>query len=252
MHALDYFRLNETVAVVTGAGGGLGRATALAFAEAGADVVVLARGREGVEAVVKEIEARGRRGLALTGDLRDPAEPARLVQAAMQAFGRIDVWVNNAGGADDRSPYPLNETSEDHWRELMSLNLDAVWRCTKEASKVMSSGGSIINISSIMGLRPRGAGYGPYGVSKAAVNHLTTMFATELAPRGIRVNAVAPGPVPTERTYRDGPVDLEKMAQHIPLGRVGRPDEVASACLYFAAAASAWCTGETLVLAGGL
>jgi len=252
MQALEYFGLSGRVALVTGGGAGLGRATALAFAEAGADVAVTARSTEGVLAVVEEIEARGRRGLAITGDLHQMETPARLVSEVMQAFGRLDILVNNAGGADDQRPYPLSETSEEHWRALMQLNLDAVWRCTKEASKVMESDGSIVNISSIMSLRPNNAGYGPYGISKAAVNYMTEVFAKELAPRRIRVNAVAPGPVPTERSYRD--VDAEKIARDrgIPLGRVGRPDDVAMACLYFAAPASSWCTGQTLAVAGGI
>jgi 7-alpha-hydroxysteroid dehydrogenase len=257
MSALDAFKITDQVAVVTGGGQGLGRAAALAFADAGADVVVVARRQERVDLVAEEIGARGRRALALSADLRDPAAPARLVEAAMARFGKIDIWLNNAGGTDDTTAYRLDETTDEHWDEVVDLNMKSVWRCSREVSKVMTAGGVILNMSSILAFLGAENGYGPYAAAKASVNRLTRLLSLELAPRGIRVNAIAPGPVPTE-TFRSSPIgansDLSQLAKDwgVPLGRVGEPEDVAHACLYLASPAASWCTGIVLVVAGGM
>ena len=256
MSILDTFKLTGRAAVVTGAGQGLGRAIALAYAEAGADVAVAARRTAQVEAVADEIRALGRKALAVTADLRDPLAPARLASEAVAAFGKVDIWVNNAGGTDDATAYPLAETSEEHWREVVSLNMDAVWRCSKEAAKVLPSGGVIINMSSILAFKG-GEGYGPYASSKAAINALTRVMSLELGPRNIRVNAIAPGPVPTATLVKSdigSTPDPAQMAKEwgVALGRLGTPEDVAAGCLYLASPAASWLTGQVLVLAGGM
>lgn len=256
MSILDKFKLTGQAALVTGAGQGLGRAIALAFAEAGADVAVVARRKQQVEAVADEVRALGRKALAISADLRDPLVPARLTSEAVAAFGKLDIWVNNAGGTDDATAYALDETTEEHWREVVSLNMDAVWRCSKEAAKVLPSGGAIINMSSIFSFK--GAeGYGPYASSKAAINALTRVMSLELAPRNIRVNAIAPGPVPTA-TFKEAEIgaspDTAQIAKEwgVPLGRLGAPEDVAAGCLYLASPAAGWVTGNVLVVAGGM
>lgn len=257
MNTLDNFKITDRIAVVTGGGQGLGRAAALAFADAGADVVVVARRLASVEQVAAEIRQRGRRALALSADLRDPAAPARLVSEAMAAFGRIDIWLNNAGGTDDTTAYRLDETTDEHWDEVVDLNMKGLWRCCREVSKVMTAGAVILNMSSIFAFRGAENGYGAYGASKAAVNALTRLLCLELAPRGIRVNAIAPGPVPTE-TFKSSAIgattDLTQLAKDwgVPLGRVGTPEDVANACLYLASPAAGWCSGVVLKVAGGM
>ncbi len=257
MNTLDSFRIDGQIGVVTGAGQGLGRAIALAFADAGADVAVVARRQNTIDDVAREIEARGRKALALSADLREPAAPARLVRSVKDHFGRIDIWVNNAGGTDDATAYKLEDTSEEHWDHIVDLNMKSVWRCSKELATAIAPGGSIINMSSIFATKGAENGYGPDAASKAAVNTLTRILALEFAPRGVRVNAVAPGPVPTELFRKAGigaNSDLKQLAKDwgAPLGRVGEPEDVANACLYLASPAASWVTGHVLVVAGGM
>lgn len=256
MSALDQFKLTGQVAIVTGGGKGIGRATALAFADAGADVAVAARRANDVEEVAGEIKKRGRRALAMALDLRDPTAPARLIKEVKAKLGKINVLVNNAGGADDPTGRRLDETTEAHWDNVVELNFKAVWRCCKEVSAVMEPGGAIINISSIAAFRAE-TGYGPYSAAKAGANALTKTLSVELGARGIRVNSVAPGPVPTEMFLKGFGVkelDLKQLAKDwmVPIGRVGTPEDIANACLYFASPASSWTTGQVLIVSGGL
>jgi 7-alpha-hydroxysteroid dehydrogenase len=257
MNTLDSFRLDGKSAVVTGAGHGLGRAIALAFADAGADVLVAARRQGPIDEVASEIRARGRKALAVSADLRDAASPARLVGIAKETFGKIDIWVSNAGGTDDPTAFKLADTTEEHWDEVVELNMKATWRCAKEASKAIEDGGVILNMSSVFSLKGAENGYGPYAASKAAINRLTQILSLELAPRGIRVNAVAPGPVPTESFRKatiGATVDMTQLAKEwgVPLGRVGTPEDIANAFVYLASPAASWVSGQTLVVAGGM
>ncbi|MGY1810824.1 SDR family NAD(P)-dependent oxidoreductase [Blastococcus sp. SYSU D00669] len=249
---LDRFRLDGRVAVVTGSGRGIGRAVALALADAGADVVVTARRAHEVAAVAAEVRGRGRRAVELPADLRGDT-PERLAAAAVEELGRLDVWVNNAGGTDDPSVRPLSATSDEQLRAMLELNLVAVLACVRAAVARMPDGGAVVNIASGAGMRAA-PGTGAYGASKAAVLNLTATLAAELAPRGIRVNAVSPGMVPTETFFSALSLtedDLPRLTATVPLGRLGTPEDMAAAVLYLASPAASWVTGQNLLVGGG-
>lgn len=252
---MDRFRLDGRVALVTGAGKGIGRGLALGLAEAGCDVVVTARTQTDIDEVADEIRAMGRSALALSGDITDRTFVESLADAAITDMDGLHVWVSNAGGADDRTPRRLDEMPDHQWDYQMNLNLSAVFTGARAAARVMSAGASIINISSGAGVKPVPQN-GPYGVAKAGVNSLTKTMAVELAPRGIRVNAVSPGPIPTEvfmEFFGATEEDLPDLAKQwgIPLGRLGTPEDVASAVIYLASPAASWVTGQILTVNGG-
>jgi NAD(P)-dependent dehydrogenase (short-subunit alcohol dehydrogenase family) len=250
---VDLFRLDGTVAVVTGSGRGIGRGIALGLAEAGADVVVTGRRRQEVAAVAAQVEDRGRRALALPMDLREAGSSEQLAQAATDVLGPIGVWVNNAGGSDVKTVQPLAETSDDTFRAMVELNLVVAFQGARAAAARMRRGGSIINVASGAGMRAA-PNTGAYGAAKAGLLNLTMTMAAELAPRGIRVNAVSPGPVPTEAfrhvlDFTDQ--DLLRLAATVPLGRLGTPADIAAAVLYLASPAAAWVTGQNILVSGG-
>jgi 7-alpha-hydroxysteroid dehydrogenase len=253
MGLLEAFRIDGRVAVVTGSGRGIGRGIALALADAGADVVVTGRRVAEVEAVAGEIEGRGRRGLAVPGELRSDGFCERLADVAVSTFGQLDLWVNNAGGSDQKTVMPLAETSDETFRAMIELNLTVVFQGAKAAAKRMQAGGAIVNIASGAGMRAA-PNTGAYGAAKAGVLNLTYTMAAELAGSGVRVNAVSPGPVPTEAfmqvlDFAEG--DLPRLASTVPLGRLGTPDDIAAAVLYFCSPAAAWVTGQNLLVSGG-
>ena len=253
MSILDLFRIDGRVAVVTGSGRGIGRGIALALAEAGADVVVTSRRSEEVAAVADEVRARGRRALEVPGDLKVSGMSERLAEAAVAEFGRLDIWVNNAGGTDDAHVQPLTVTTDDQMRDMLELNVIAAAAGAREAALRMTRGGSIVNVSSGAGMRAA-PNTGAYAASKAALLNLTQTMAAELAPQGIRVNAISPGMVPTESFYRVlqfTEADIEKLASTVPLGRMGTPEDMAAAVLYFASPASDWVTGQNILIGGG-
>lgn len=246
------FRLDGEVAVVTGAGKGIGAGIATALAAAGADVVLASRSRSDLEQVAELVRAQGRRALVVPTDVTVREQIEALADAAVAEFGRLSIWVNNAGGLPDATPRYLTRTPDDRFDAQMDLNLRAVFvACSVAASKMDS--GAIVNISSrsALGASPKN---GPYAASKAAVNSLTQTFAAELAP-AIRVNAVAPGPIPTdnfnESTNFPDDVPVEKVLR-VPLGRLGTPDDIGSAVVFFASDASSWVTGQCLYVTGGL
>ena len=249
MSLIDHFDLTGRVAVVTGSGQGIGRAIAWGLADAGCNVVLNARRVDDLEVTATGVRDRGREALIVSGDIRDLSE--ELADRTMAGFGRLDIWVNNVGGSDEKATRALIDTADDVFRSQLELNLTSAFQGCKAAAKRMLPGGSIVNISSGAGLR--GSPFtGPYAAAKAAMNNLTETLALELAPN-IRVNTVAPGPVATEAFSEvlgtDG--QHEAIAATIPLGRMGTPDDIAGAVLYFCSDAASWVTGQLLLVAGG-
>ncbi len=257
MTLLDRFSLNGQVAVVTGGGRGIGEGIALGLAEAGADVVVAARRTHEVETVAGKVRALGRRALAMSCDVMHIDQVQDLARRAHQEMGRLDCWVSNAGGADDRVPRTFLEMPERQWDFQLNLNLKAVWTGAQAAARIMKDqgGGTIINISSVASGRASPFN-GPYAVAKSGVDNLTQTLAAELAEHHIRVNGVAPGPIPTEVFLEFMKLEAKDIPElgkrfNIPLGRVGRPEDIAPAVVYLASDASSWMTGQTIRICGG-
>ena len=249
MSLLEQFDLTGRVAVVTGSGQGIGRAIAWGLADAGCDLVINARRIDDLEVTAAGVRERGREVLIVAGDIRNLSE--ELADRTMERFGRIDIWVNNVGGSDEKTTRTLVDTPDDVFRAQLELNLTSAFQGAKAAAKRMQPGGSIVNISSGAGMR--GSPYtGPYAAAKAGMNNLSETLALELAP-DIRVNTVAPGPVATEAFSEvlntDGQHD--SIAATIPLGRIGRPDDIAGAVLYLVSDAASWVTGQLILVAGG-
>jgi NAD(P)-dependent dehydrogenase (short-subunit alcohol dehydrogenase family) len=246
------FRLDGRVALVTGASRGIGRAIALGLAAAGADVAVAARRAPDLEVVAAEIRALGRRALAVPAHLGRRPDLDRLFDTVGEALGRLDVLVNNA--ATNPVYGPLVDLDGDAWDTVMALNVKSYLLAAQRAARMMApaGGGAIVNVASTAGLRAS-PGLGAYSVSKAAVIMLTRVLARELAPRGIRVNAVAPALIETrfsEALWKD-PERLAAYVRSTPMGRTGLPEEVAGAAVYLASDAASYVTGQTLVLDGG-
>jgi 7-alpha-hydroxysteroid dehydrogenase len=249
MTIFERMRMDGRVAVVTGAGQGIGRAIAVGLASCGCDVAINARRVPDLEQTAREIETHGRRALIVAGDVRDLSET--IAERTMAEFGRLDVWVNNVGGSDDKTTLALVDTPDDVFRSQLELNLVSAFQGCKAAAKRMTSGGSIVNISS--GAGTRGSPFtGPYAAAKAGMNNLTQTLALELAPN-IRVNTVAPGPIATEAFMEILNVgdQLDRLTATIPLGRMGLPTDIADATVFLASDAAAWITGQLLLVAGG-
>lgn len=249
MGIADGFRMDGRVAVVTGAGQGIGRAIAVGLAELGCDVAINARRIADLEVTAAAIEEHGRRTLIVDGDIRDFSD--ELANRTVAEFGRIDIWVNNVGGSDEKTVRALVDTPDEVFRSQLELNLTSAFQGCKAAAAHMGPGSSIINISS--GAGTRGSPMtGPYAAAKAGMNNLTQTLALELAP-DIRVNTVAPGPIATEAFMEVLGVgdELDALAATIPLGRMGTPDDIASAVAFLASDAASWVTGQLLLVAGG-
>ncbi|ANE79366.1 short-chain dehydrogenase [Mycobacterium adipatum] len=249
---LDKFRLDDQVAVVTGAGRGLGAAIAVAFAEAGADVVIAARTQSQLEEVAAQVAAVGRRAHIVVADLAHPESTATLAAAAVDAFGKLDIVVNNVGGT---MPSPLLNTSTKDLKDAFTFNVGTAHALTTAAVPLMlehSGGGSIINITSTMG-RLAGRGFAAYGTAKAALAHYTRLSALDLCPR-IRVNAIAPGSILTSAldVVASNEALRDPMEKATPMRRLGDPSDIAAAAVYLASPAGSYLTGKTLEVDGGL
>lgn len=247
----ELFDLTGQVAVVTGAGRGIGEGIAIGLAQAGAAVVVAARRTAEIESVAAQIRSAGGQALAVTTDVTDDAALEHLAKAAIAGFGKLSIWINNAGGSPLRMP--IKELPREEWDRTLALNLTAIYTGSLTAARHMDRG-SIINITS-------GAGTGPvpgsahYGAAKAGTNSLTWTLAAEFAPN-IRVNAVAPGAIPTEVMLKAVGKTADQLDEllaewNIPLGRLGTPQDIAAACVYLASDAASWVSGEIIRVGGG-
>jgi len=251
MSVLDRFDLTDKAAIVTGAGRGIGAACALAFADAGADVVLAARTKEQLDDVAAQIAERGRRGVVVPCDVSDTANLEELVQRAIDELGRVDVVVNNAGGS---MPQPFLDTSERSFEKAFHFNVTTAFTLSKLAVPRMldGDGGSIVNISSAMG-RLSDRGFVAYGTAKGALTHMTRLLAADLAPR-IRVNAIAVGSVATSalEIVLENDELRNEMVTKTPLRRLGEPDDIAIAALYLASPAGSFVTGKVWEVDGGI
>ena len=247
---LDAFGLEDRVVVVTGASSGLGAAVAVAVAQAGADVVIGARRTEMLEATALAVEGIGRRALVVPTDITLVEDCQRLVRRATEAFGRVDGLVNNAGVA---TAIPALSESPEQFRAVLDLNLMGAYWTAQAAAAAMTSGGSIVNVSSIIGLTSAELPQAAYATSKAGLLGLTRDLAAQWSGRrSIRVNALAPGFFESEMTDLCRPGYLESLAVRTPLGRIGRPEEIASVVVFLLSDAASFMTGATVVVDGGL
>lgn len=254
-HASTYFAANSFTGrqvIVTGGGTGIGRATALAFAELGADVALVGRRAAPLEAVASEIRARGRRAVAVPADVRQSDQVETAFGRASDALGGLRVVVNNAGG---QFPARAEEISDNGWGAVVDLNLNGTFYCCRTALPLMeaSGGGAIVNMSANFVVRPV-AGLAHSIAARSGVAHLTSALALEWATRRIRVNCIAPGTILTDGAVREmapSPRQRERLIAGVPMGRWGTPEEVAAAIVFLASDAASYLTGVTLVLDGG-
>jgi 3-oxoacyl-[acyl-carrier protein] reductase len=241
--------LADRVAVVTGAGRGIGRAVALSLAGAGARVVVNSTGQTAT-GVATEIKASGGQGLAVVADVSSPPEAARLVEAALAEYGRLDILVNNAGINRDRL---VMRMSDEEWEDVLRVDLTGVFLCTRAALKPMikQRWGRIINMTSVVGLTGN-AGQANYAAAKAGIIGFTRSVAREVASRGITVNAIAPGFIETDMTRQIPEGPREELLKRIPLGSAGTPADVAAATVFLTSEGANYITGQVLSVDGGM
>src|SRR3954465_5422215 len=247
---LDRFRLDDKVAVVTGASSGLGVAFARALASAGADVALGARRVDRLTDTAQLVEKEGRRAVVRETDVSDPDACTALVQAAMDEFGRVDVLVNNAGLG---TAVPATRETPEEFRRVIEVNLEGSYWMAQACGRGMQPGSSIVNIGSVLGSTTAGLPQAAYSASKAAIIGLTRHLAQQWTGRkGIRVNAIAPGFFPTEMSDQYPPGYLEQMMWRLPMGRGGDPDEIVPALVFLASDASSYVTGALLPVDGGM
>ena len=252
---LEKLKLDGRVALVTGAGQGIGAATARALGEAGAKVIVTDISPEGVKSRVAELKTFGIAAFGMTLDVTNSKHVDEVAAAVVKEHGRVDILVNNAGIA--RSEVKAEDTTDEHWRVHMDINLDGVFWCCRAFGRIMlaQGKGSIINIGSMSGIisnKPQEQAF--YNASKAAVHHLTRSLAGEWAKRGVRVNAVAPTYIETPLTkfgIEERPDMYEVWKEMTPMGRVGQPDEIASVVHFLASDAASLMTGSIVLVDGG-
>ena len=242
--------LADKVAVVTGAGRGIGRAVALAYARMGADVACVSRTEENSAKAAAEVEALGRRAWAVAVDVSDTAAVNTATGKILDEAGRVDILVNNAGVTRDNL---LMRMSEEEWDTVINTNLKGAFNFTKALTRpfIKQRSGRIINIASVIGLIGN-AGQSNYAASKAALIGFTKSVAKELAPRGITANAIAPGFIETDMTAALDDKVRKSIIGNVPLGRFGSPDDIAHTAVFLALEASGYITGQVLTVDGGM
>lgn len=246
------FSMQEKVAVITGAGTGIGRAAALVLAEHGADVVLAGRRAEPLESTAQDVEALGRRALVVPMDVTSPAACRALVRTTLGELGRLDTVVNHAGGGATK---PIMKVTDDDWQQSIDLNLSSAWYVSRAAVEAMieQGSGTIVNISSGASLlaMPQAAAY---GAAKAGLNNLTGSMAAAWTRKGVRVNGIACGAVRTPGLEQEAEAhgfDVDRLGETNGAGRIGEPEEIGSGILFFASDASSFCSGQTLYMHGG-
>ncbi len=251
MPVLERFSMKGRTSVVTGSTRGLGRAFALALAEAGSDIVVVGRDADAAAGVAAEVAERGAQVLTVLADVTQRSDVERLLAESVARFGRVDVLVNNAGACIHK---PALEVTDEEWRDVMGVNLDGLWIASQVFGRHMidSGGGAIVNVGSMSGAIVNRPQWQPaYNASKAAVHHLTRSLAAEWAPLGVRVNAIAPGYMHTDMAQIDDPRFHRHWIEDTPQERAGEPDELGPAMVFLASDASSFMTGSILTIDGG-
>jgi NAD(P)-dependent dehydrogenase (short-subunit alcohol dehydrogenase family) len=250
MTVLDRFRLDGKVAVVTGASSGLGVAFAKALSEAGADLILGARREERLTATGKLVEAAGRKYFAKKTDVTKPEDCEALIAFAIEKFGQVDILINNAGIAN---AIPATKESPEQFRQVIETNLMGAYWMAQAFAKANTDGGAIVNVASILGIKPQGLPQAAYVSSKAGLIGLTKDLATQWSSRKkIRVNAIAPGLFPSEMGDSLPPESIEFIKKVTPLGRLGDPEELAATVIWLVSDASSYVTGITVPVDGGL
>ena len=250
MTVLQRFSLDGKTALVTGASSGLGVAIAQCLAEAGADVVLGARRVDRLKDTQALVEGLGRRALSVQTDVADPEQCTAMVAAAVEAFGKADILINNAGVG---SAYPATRETPEQFRSVIDINLNGQYWMAQAFGRASTGPGSIVNISSVLGLRPGGIPQAAYAASKAGLLGLTRDLAAQWTGRkGIRVNAICPGYFPSEMTDELDPREGELVKLITPAGRYGEPYEVGDACVFLASDAASYITGVSLCVDGGM
>jgi 7-alpha-hydroxysteroid dehydrogenase len=249
--ALDAFRLDGTVAIVTGAGRGIGAEIARTFGDVGANVVIASRTKEQLDEVAADIRQAGQEALVLPTDVNDNDAVEGIVNAAIEEFGRIDIVVNNAGGT---MPRPFQATSAGFLERSFHFNVTTAFVLTKAATPhlLATGAGSVVNISSAIG-RLRDRGFVAYGTAKGALSHMTRLLAADLAPK-VRVNAIAVGSIATSalEIVLENPEVHDEMVRRTPLKRLGEPADIARCALWLASPAGSFVTGKVMEVDGGL
>lgn len=248
---MKIFNLENKVAIVTGGNRGLGKAIALALADAGADIVIVGRSEEKNSEVVREIREKGRQAISFSTNLRDIPEINRMVENVVEQFGKLDILVNNAGVSHTQLAFDLKE---EDWDKVMDLNVKSLFFCCQAAGRMMKNQGygKIINLASVAGA-VGDYGIAPYTASKAAVINLTRSLALEWARYGIQVNAIGPAYIETDMNKEElgNPKVRDKLVGKTPMRRLGEPDELAGAAILLASDASSFMTGQTVYVDGG-
>lgn len=256
MSIFDRFRLSGKRLLITGGSRGLGKAMALALADAGADVVLIGRDWDSLDRTAGAIRELGRAVYPVVGDVGDPRECEALCRDVLEEFGPIDILINNVGGR--RIPTATADLPLEEWQRIIDLNLTSTFVCTRTVGRAMiarGAGGRIINVASISGLvANRGIGGRAYETSKAAVIQFTRATAADWAPHGITVNAICPGGFmtePNERWARENPEVIESFRAQIPMGELGEPEDLGPLAVYLASDAARYVTGAAIVIDGG-